>query len=80
MIADYYQVVSNSENPTAVLADSGSYFVFGAICFFTRYQQYATNRRHIVPVVHFLTQSVLLPHFGKFDLLLNHVNEGAGKV
>jgi hypothetical protein len=65
MIADCYQVFSNSVNPTAVIADSCSYFVSCAICFFTRYQQYASNRHRAVPIVSSLIQSVDLLHFGE---------------
>jgi len=65
MIADCYQMFSNSVNPTAVIADSCSYFVSRAICFFTRYQQYASNRHLAVPVLLSPTQSVDLLHFGQ---------------
>jgi len=65
MIADCYQVFSSSVNPTAVIADSCSYFVSCAICFFTRYQQHASNRHCAVPVVSSLIQTVDLLHFGQ---------------
>jgi len=65
MIADCYQVFSNSVNPTAVIVDSCSYFVSCAICSFTRYQQYASNRHRAVPVVSSPTKSVDLLHFGQ---------------